>query len=60
MEVQSNFSKKSKTATSLSYTLRPEAKDTNMVKALYQIGEQFNPVIPENCLDGKVTKSSPS
>ena len=47
-------------ASSLSYTLCPKAKDPNMVEALFQIGEHFNPAMPENCLGGKVANASPS
>ena len=60
MAVLCNLTKKSKATRSLSYTLRPEVKDPDMVEALFQIGEQFNPAIPENCLGGTVAKASPS
>ena len=60
MSVHCNSTKKSKATPSLSYTLRPEVKDADMVEALYQIDEQFNPAIPENCLGGTVAKASPS
>ena len=60
MAVQSNFSKKSKASYSLSYTLHPEAKDADMVKAQIQIDDHFNPAKPENCYDGNAFKLSSS
>ena len=60
MAVQSNFSKKSKASYSLSYTLRPEAKDADMVKAQIQIDDHFNPAKPEICFGYMMDKPSQS
>jgi hypothetical protein len=58
--VLNNSSKNSKAVPSLSYTLCQEAKDANIIEAMFQIDEHFSPAMPENCYDGKAFKLSSS